>query len=102
MGQVLRRPAARRDLISHYIYLAEEAGDAVAERFLANAEASLAELLDQPRIGAPLTEEDHYMLGIVHYMSGDFDTARTHFANVSPAQRQRAAKLLNDEGFFAG
>jgi len=34
MATVYRRPSARRDLIAHYIYLAANAGDATADRFL--------------------------------------------------------------------
>jgi toxin ParE1/3/4 len=54
MGVVYRRPAARRDLIEHYIYLMEHAGEAVADRFLDQARASFNDLARQPRIGAPL------------------------------------------------
>lgn len=54
MGQVYRRPAARRDLVDHYRYLAENAGEAVADRFLSQAEASFDDLLRQPKVGAPL------------------------------------------------
>ena len=35
---------ARRDLIAHYVYLYEEAGETPADRFLANAEASFTDL----------------------------------------------------------
>ena len=54
MAAVSKRSAARRDLIEHYIYLAETAGIETADRFLARAEVTLADLLAQPRIGAPL------------------------------------------------
>ena len=54
MGTVYRRPAARRDLIAHFIYLAENADEAVAERFLTQAESSFNDLADQPMIGSPL------------------------------------------------
>ena len=39
MAKFSRRPAAQQDLIAHYIYLAENANEAIAERFLPNAEA---------------------------------------------------------------
>jgi toxin ParE1/3/4 len=55
MGRVYRRPAARRDLIAHYRYLAENAGEALADRFLSQAQASFDDLLRQPGIGSPLT-----------------------------------------------
>ena len=40
MGTVYRRAAARADLIAHYVYLASQAGETVADRFLTNAETS--------------------------------------------------------------
>ena len=44
MPTVTQREAARRDLVEHFVYLAENAGLDVAERFLSNAEASFTEL----------------------------------------------------------
>jgi toxin ParE1/3/4 len=55
MPRVFKRVAARRDLVQHYLYLAENAGDAVADRFLACAETTFAELSEQPETGAALT-----------------------------------------------
>ena len=40
MPTVTKREAARRDLVEHFVYLAENAGLDVAERFLANPPAS--------------------------------------------------------------
>lgn len=40
MPTVYQRAAARNDLLEHFVYLAENAGLNLAERFLANAEAS--------------------------------------------------------------
>ena len=34
MGRVYRRATARRDLVEHFVYLAEMAGQDTAERFL--------------------------------------------------------------------
>jgi tetratricopeptide (TPR) repeat protein len=50
----------------------------------------------------PITEGDHYTLGVLNYLKGDFSKAKQHFAKVSPAKKKQAAKLLNDEGFFQG
>jgi len=47
--------AARRDLLEHYVYLAENAGESVADRFLQQAEAAVALLAGRPQLGAPLT-----------------------------------------------
>lgn len=44
-------PQARQDLIQQAAYLAEEASLRVAERFLRQAERSIARLADNPRIG---------------------------------------------------
>ena len=48
MPTVTKREAARRDLVEHFIFLAESAGLNVAEQFLSNAEASFMELAHQP------------------------------------------------------
>jgi toxin ParE1/3/4 len=55
MPTVHKREAATRDLIEHFVYLAEQAGPDTAERFLTQAEASFTALSRQPRMGAPLT-----------------------------------------------
>ena len=55
MPTVSQREAARRDIVEHFVYLAEEAGLDAAERFLTNAEASFNDLAQQPKMGAPLT-----------------------------------------------
>ena len=44
MLKVTKREAARRDLVEHFVYLAENAGLDVAERFLTHAEASFGDL----------------------------------------------------------
>ena len=49
MRRVYKRPAARRDLIEHYVYLAENAGEQTAERFLAQAEHTFTDLADNRR-----------------------------------------------------
>ena len=55
MPKVHQREAARRDLVEHFVYLAENASIDTAERFLAYAEASFDDLAEQPKMGAPLT-----------------------------------------------
>ena len=54
MPIVTKREAARRDLVEHFVYLAENSGPDVAEHFLRSAEASFAELARQPQMGAPI------------------------------------------------
>lgn len=53
------------------------------------------------RADEPVTEDDHYTLGVLHYLRGDFERSRAAFGRVSAARKRQAAKLLNDEGFFA-
>ena len=54
MARVYQRASAKRDLIQHFVHLAEAAGEETADRFLANARASFEDLAEQPRVGAPL------------------------------------------------
>ena len=55
MARVYQRAAARRDLIGHFVHLAENAGLDTAERFLQNTQTSFDDLAEQPMIGAPVT-----------------------------------------------
>jgi toxin ParE1/3/4 len=54
MARVYQRATARRDLIQHFVHLAETAGDETADRFLTNTRSTFADLAEQPQIGAPL------------------------------------------------
>lgn len=73
MPTVTQREAARRDLVEHFVYLAENAGLAVAERFLTNAETSFNELARQPRMGAPLTLKHPDLANVRKWRINDFD-----------------------------
>ncbi len=53
MARAIQRPAARRDFIIHYAYIAENAGLPVAGRFRKAVEATYAELAEMPGIGSP-------------------------------------------------
>lgn len=55
MGRIIRRDAARDDLIEHFAYIASDSPDA-AERFLDHAEQMFASLLEMPGMGTPLPE----------------------------------------------
>jgi toxin ParE1/3/4 len=54
MPTVTLRESAKLDLIDHFVYLAEHAGEDVADRFLTNAETSFNDLAMQAQIGARL------------------------------------------------
>ena len=73
MPAVTQREAARRDLVEHFVYLAEEAGLEVADRFLAHAEASFNDLAQQPRMGAPLTLKHPALANIRKWRVKGFD-----------------------------
>ena len=73
MGKVYRRPAARRDVIAHYTYVAEKAGEAAADRFLTCAETSFDDLLKQPKMGAPMTMRRSELTGLRKWRVRDFE-----------------------------
>jgi toxin ParE1/3/4 len=73
MPKVYQRAAARRDLVEHFVYLAENAGLHTAERFLTNAEASFNDLAGQPIIGAPLTLRHPDLAGMRKWGVKDFE-----------------------------
>ncbi|GIW70621.1 MAG: hypothetical protein KatS3mg102_0163 [Planctomycetota bacterium] len=49
----------------------------------------------------PVTPQDHYALGVLLYLSGDFAGARQHLAQAPAERRAKAAEALGDPGFFA-
>lgn len=55
------------------MYLAENAGEAVADRFLANVEASFTGLFEHPEIGAPLTLRRPEPVGLRKWPVKDFE-----------------------------
>lgn len=50
MTQVFKRAAAKRDLVEHFVYLAEHASLEVADQFLAQAEDSFPNWRSIPRL----------------------------------------------------
>jgi toxin ParE1/3/4 len=73
MARGFVQPAARRDLVAHYVYLAENADAATAVRFLVRAAASIDELIDNPEIGAALVLRRAELAGIRRWRVRDFD-----------------------------
>lgn len=73
MPVVTKRATARRDLIEHFVYLAENASIDVADSFLANAEASFNVLGQQPLMGTPLTLRNPALTGMRKWRVMDFN-----------------------------
>ena len=73
MAVVRQRAAARRDLVEHFVYPAEQAGLDTAERFLTQAEASFNDLAEQPMMGAPLPLKHPDLAGMRKWAVKDFD-----------------------------
>jgi toxin ParE1/3/4 len=62
--EVYQRAAARRDLIDHFVYLAETAGLDTAERFLSAARTTSENLAEHPKLGAVLRSRNPKLAGI--------------------------------------
>ncbi len=73
MARVFQRPAARRDLIEHYVYLAENAGERVADRFLEQAQESFSQILEQPLMGSPVASRRRELTGLRKWRVADFE-----------------------------
>lgn len=73
MRRVYKRPAARRDLIEHYVYLAENAGAETAERFLAQAEYTFTDLAANREMGVSLTLLDPRLAGLRKWRVKDYE-----------------------------
>jgi len=73
MPRVYKRPAARRDLFEHYVYLAENAGEETADRFLRQADVTFALLAEQPEIGVALTLRASQLSGLRKWRVQDFE-----------------------------
>lgn len=73
MPSVQKLTAARNDLVDLYVYLLDEAGEKIAERFLDNAERSFSLLSTQPKMGKPLTLRRPELAGMRLWRVEDFD-----------------------------
>jgi toxin ParE1/3/4 len=63
MARISKRPAAKRDLIQHFVWLGENAGIEVARRFLHSAQKSFDDLARRPRMG-PIKIHDGSLSGL--------------------------------------
>ncbi len=73
MPPITQRGAARRDLIEHFVYLAEHSGLDVAERFLSQAEGSFNDRARQPLRGAPVQLQRPDLASMRKWRVKDFD-----------------------------
>ena len=73
MSSVFRRGAARDDLIEHFVYLAENAGEVRAHHFLDNAELTFSDLLRFPEMGSPVRLRAAALAGLRKWQVKDFD-----------------------------
>jgi toxin ParE1/3/4 len=69
---VVRRPAARLDLIGYYAYLGEQAGEATADRFLAAVDRILGLIAQSPEIGAPHATDNPQLNGLRSFRVSKF------------------------------
>jgi toxin ParE1/3/4 len=74
MPRVRQHAKARSDLIEHYVYLAQEAGETTANRFMDSAEASFELLATQPKMGAPLTLRHPDLAGMRKWSVAGFES----------------------------
>jgi len=73
MARAVQRPAARRDFIIHYVYLAENAGLDVAKRFRQAVESAYAQLAERPGMGAPAKVRQRKHAGIRIWRVHEFE-----------------------------
>jgi toxin ParE1/3/4 len=73
MGQVRQRPVARRDLLQHFVSLAEHADLATADRFLNHAYESFQDLARHPEMGPAVQLRDPKLKAIRRWQVRDFE-----------------------------
>jgi toxin ParE1/3/4 len=71
--RAIQRPAARRDFVGHYVYLAEHASLDVAKRFREAVEQTYADLARMPGIGVPHKLRDGRHAGVRLWRVRDFN-----------------------------
>jgi len=71
MARILKREAAKRDLIAQWVWYAENAGIEVADRFLIAADSTLNLLSNQPGIGSPFFVRNPQLQGVRRFPVSD-------------------------------
>ncbi len=73
LAQVHKRARAKRDLVEHYVYLAENASLETAERFLLQADQSFSDLARHPAMGVELAVQRAALAGIRKWQVKGFE-----------------------------
>lgn len=73
MPKILKRSAAQRDLVAHFMYLAENASVSVADRFLTCVDTSIQQLAQHPQMGRAVRSANRRLDGIRKWQVNDFD-----------------------------
>ena len=73
MGRVLKHAAAKRDLVEHFVYLAENAGLDVADRFLLQTDESFSALGSHPGLGVELALQGAETAGMRKWRVSGFE-----------------------------
>jgi toxin ParE1/3/4 len=73
MGSIHKRARARRDLVEHYVFLAENAGGEIAESCLSSVEQSFTQITRHPEAGAPLRPKSPQLAGLRKWPVSGFD-----------------------------
>jgi plasmid stabilization system protein ParE len=71
MPRVLRREAAKRDLIRQWVWYAENAGTDIADRFFRAVDSTLATLSSQPESGIQTFTNPHLLHKVRHFPVAD-------------------------------
>jgi len=113
---VRKRACSRRDLVEHYVYLAEHASGETADRFLSNAEES-GELSRHPEMGAhvPLRHPrlagmrkwrvsgfERYLIFYLPRQDGVSIVRVLHAALVEPSRNRISTELIPDSASSSG
>jgi toxin ParE1/3/4 len=80
MAGVQKRATAKRDLVEHFVYSAEQAGIETAERFLQNAEVAFRDLSTHPEMGIALSLLEPRLLGLLRWQIKGFESFLVFYA----------------------
>lgn len=97
MAAVSKRASARRDMIEHYVYLAEHAGIEIAERFLSSANESFSDLARHPALGTAQSLRGPKLTGLRKWRVSRFEKFLIFYlprpdGSIGCSQRRRIAR----------